>query len=434
MRGQSTKDSPRRHTEHGTRNIQGITMSFDTVQDTIHDLRQGKMIILVDDENRENEGDLIVAGEKITPELVNFMIRQAGGYICLAMPAERADRLDLPPMVAQNKARFGTPFGVSFEASSGITTGVSVKERAHSIRAASTEACKPSDLTRPGHIHTLRARAGGVLVRAGHTEGAVDLARLAGLNPCAVTCEVMNEDGSMAKLPQLLEFREKHNLKLCTIADLIHFRHHKERLVERHETVQMPTQFGRFCLHYYKSLVDGQAHLAICKGDIGEMKDGQVVEQTEPVLVRVHSECMTGDVFGSRRCDCGEQLHQAMRMIEKDGGGVVLYMRQEGRGIGLEDKLHAYHLQEKGLDTVEANEELGHAADKRDYGIGAQILKDLGIAKMRLMTNNPKKYAGLEGYGLEIVERVHIEAAPNEDNVEYLTTKKKKLGHMLEDV
>ena len=271
-------------------------------------------------------------------------------------------------------------------------------------------------------------------MRAGHTEGGVDLARLAGLNPCAVTCEVMNEDGSMAKLPQLIEFKEKHGLKLCTIADLIHFRHHKERLIERHETVQMPTHFGRFSLHYYKALVDGQAHLAICKGDVGEMKDGQIVEQTEPVLVRVHSECMTGDVFGSRRCDCGEQLHQALRMVEEADRGVVLYMRQEGRGIGLEDKLHAYHLQEKGMDTVEANEELGHAADMRDYGIGAQILKDLGITKMRLMTNNPKKYAGLEGYGLEIVERVHIEVPPNEDNVEYLTTKKTKLGHMLEDV
>ena len=409
-------------------------MSFDGIPDAIADLQQGKMILLVDDEKRENEGDLIVAGEKASPEIINFLIRQAGGYVCLAMPAERADRLALPPMVDRNTARFGTPFGVSFEAAEGITTGVSAIERAHSIRVASAASCTPDDLTRPGHIFTLRARAGGVLVRAGHTEGAVDIARLAGLNPCAVTCEVMNEDGSMAKLPQLIEFKNKHNLRLCTIADLIHFRHQKDRLIERHETVQLPTQFGRFTLHYFKSQVDGKAHLAVCKGDVGELKDGQVVEQPEPVLARVHSECMTGDVFGSMRCDCGEQLHQALRMIEAEGKGVVLYMRQEGRGIGLEDKLHAYHLQEQGMDTVEANVHLGHEVDNRDYGIGAQILKDLGITQMRLLTNNPLKFAALEGYGLKIVERVHIEVPPNEDNVKYLTTKKEKLGHMLKEV
>ena len=409
-------------------------MSFDGIQDVIRDMCQGKMILLVDDESRENEGDLIVAGEKVTPEIVNFMIRKAGGYVCLAMPAERADGLELPPMVDRNTARFGTPFGISFEAAEEITTGVSASERAHSIRVASAESCQPDHLTRPGHIFTLRARHGGVLVRAGHTEGAVDLARLAGLNPCAVTCEVMNEDGTMAKLPQLVEFKKKHDLRLCTIADLIHFRHRKERLIERHETVQLPTRFGRFKLHYYKSQVDGKAHLAICKGDVGETQDGQTVEQTKPVLARVHSECMTGDVFGSLRCDCGEQLHQALRMIEAEGKGVVLYMRQEGRGIGLEDKLHAYHLQENGMDTVEANVHLGHEVDNRDYGIGAQILKDLGITQMRLLTNNPLKFAALEGYGLQIVERVPIEAPPNEDNVKYLATKKEKLGHLLKEV
>ncbi len=409
-------------------------MTFDTIQDAMQDLREGKMIVLVDDENRENEGDLIMAGEKVSPEAINFMIRHAGGFICLAMPVERADALELPPMCDQNKARFETPFGVSFESATGVTTGVSTADRAQSIRVASSPECKPSDLVRPGHIFSLRARRGGVLVRAGHTEGAVDLARLAGLTPAAVTCEVMNEDGSMAKLPQLMEFKDKHGLRICTIAELIRFRHQKEKLVERHETVQMPTRWGPFTLHLYKCITDGKTHLALCKGGVGEMQEGQVAEQTGPILVRVHSECLTGDVLGSLRCDCGEQLHEAMRMIEEEGKGVLLYMRQEGRGIGLEEKMHAYHLQEQGLDTVEANEELGHAADMRDYGIGAQILKDLGISKMRLMTNNPKKYAGLEGYGLEVVERVHIEAYPNPENERYLATKKAKLGHMLKHV
>ena len=409
-------------------------MTLDPIQTAIDDLRDGKMIVLVDDENRENEGDLIMAGEKVSPEAINFMIRNAGGYICLAMPLDRADALGLPPMCDENRARFETPFGVSFEAASGVTTGVSTHDRARSIQVASDGDCAPEDLVRPGHINTVRARRGGVLVRAGHTEGGVDLTRLAGLAPAAVTCEVMNEDGSMAKLLELTEFKDKHGLHICSIADLIKFRHREERLVERHETVQMPTRWGRFILHYYKSIVDGKAHLALCKGDVGEVVNGHVIEQAETVLVRVHSECMTGDVFGSLRCDCGQQLHHAMEMIEEEGKGVLLYMRQEGRGIGLEEKMHAYHLQEQGLDTVEANEELGHAADMRDYGIGAQILKDLGICKMRLMTNNPKKYAGLEGYGLEVVERVHIEVTPNEDNVKYLSTKKAKLGHILKNV
>ncbi len=409
-------------------------MSFDSIEDAIRDLAEGRMIILVDDENRENEGDLIMAGQKVTPEAINFMIQHAGGFICLAMPAARADALELPPMWQENKARFGTPFGVSFEAAEGITTGVSAADRAHSIRTASRPDCQPDDLVRPGHIFSLRARLGGVLVRAGHTEGSVDLVRLAGFTPCAVTCEIMNPDGSMAKLPQLLEFKEKHGLRLCTIADLIRFRHQEEKLVTRHETVQLPTRWGRFTLHLYKSLVDGQSHLALCKGGVGDEENGRVVPQTEPVLVRVHSECLTGDALGSLRCDCGEQLARAMEMIENEGKGVLLYMRQEGRGIGLEDKMHAYHLQEQGLDTVEANVRLGHPPDLRDYGIGAQILKDLGVSEMRLMTNNPRKYAGLEGYGLKVVERVPIEAPPNENNRRYLATKKEKLGHLLDQV
>ena len=409
-------------------------MSFDPTQAAIEDMQQGKMIVLVDDERRENEGDIVMAAELVTADAINFMIRHAGGYICLAMPEAHADRIDLPPMVSNNRARFETPFGVSFDSAAGVTTGVSADDRAHSIRVACSDGCQPDDLARPGHIFPLRARSGGVLVRTGHTEGAVDLARLAGVGTCAVTCEVMNPDGSMAKLPDLIEFCHKHGLKLCTIADLIKFRHRKERLIERKETVNLPTRFGRFKLHSYKSLVDGKIHLAICKGGVGDVVDDAVIQQAEPVLVRVHSECMTGDVFGSARCDCGDQLIEALCMIEEQGKGVVLYMRQEGRGIGLADKLHAYHLQDKGLDTVEANEELGHAADVRDYGIGAQILKDLGITHMRLMSNNPMKFSALEGYGLEIVERVPIEIPPNDDNRRYLSTKKKKLGHMLEDV
>ncbi len=410
-------------------------MHFSSIQEIVQEIRDGKMVIVVDDASRENEGDLTIAAEKITPQIINFMLSHARGILCLAIAPEIAEALNLPPMVPNNNARFETPFTVSIDARNGITTGVSAEDRATTILTAIGRDAKPEDLVRPGHIFPLKARAGGVLVRTGHTEGAVDLAKLAGLRPASVICEIMDENGQMAKLPELKKFAEKHNLKICTIADIIKYRREKERLIEKKVAVNLPTVYGNFKLHLYRSYIDDYLHLALCYGDIGSTDDSFTPQQQEPVLVRVHDECLTGDVFGSLRCDCGEQLHNSLRVIQKEGKGVVLYMRQEGRGIGLENKLHAYALQEtEGLDTVEANEKLGFLPDKRDYGIGAQILKDLGITKMRLLTNNPRKFKALEGYGLEIVERVSIPITPRKENLRYLEAKKRKLGHIIEGI
>jgi 3,4-dihydroxy 2-butanone 4-phosphate synthase/GTP cyclohydrolase II len=409
-------------------------MPFNTIQEVVEDLRQGKMIILVDDANRENEGDITIAAEKITPETINFMLTHARGIICLAINAELAEKLELYPMVSNNTSSFQTPFTVSIDARSGITTGVSSKDRATTILTTLGDKTTAGDLVRPGHVFPLKAQRGGVLVRTGHTEGAVDLTRISGLKPAAVICEIMTEDGNMAKLPELKKFAEKHHLKICTIADIIKYRHEQERLIEKRVTVKLPTMYGNFTLHLYRSFVDEYLHLALCLGIGNESGNEPSPLHTEPVLVRVHDECLTGDIFGSLRCDCGEQLHNTLKILQETGKGILLYMRQEGRGIGLENKLHAYLLQEKGLDTVEANEKLGLPADKRDYGIGAQILRDLGVTKMRLLTNNPKKFAALAGYGLEIVERVPIVIEPKEENKDYLRTKKEKLGHIIEKV
>ncbi|GJQ49188.1 MAG: bifunctional 3,4-dihydroxy-2-butanone-4-phosphate synthase/GTP cyclohydrolase II [Candidatus Kuenenia stuttgartiensis] len=407
-------------------------MQFNSIQEVIEDLRNGKMTILIDDESRENEGDLILAAERVTPEAINFILTHARGILCLAINAKRAEELDFYPMVSNNTSSFQTPFTVSVDAAREISTGVSSKDRATTILTAIDDNATAEDFVRPGHIFPLKAHNGGVLVRAGHTEGAVDLTRIAGLKNAAVICEIMREDGNMAKLPDLKKFAEKNNLKICTIADIIKYRHEQERLIEKRVTAKLPTIYGEFILHLYRSFVDEYLHLALCL-EVGS-KDINTPSpmQNEPILVRVHDECLTSDVFGSLRCDCGEQLHNALKIIKENGKGVLLYMRQEGRGIGLENKLHAYHLQDKGLDTVEANEKLGLPVDKRDYGIGAQILRDLGITKMRLLSNNPKKFAALAGYGLEIVERVPIVVEPNAENQKYLRTKKEKLGHMIE--
>lgn len=409
-------------------------MRFNTIQEAVEDLKQGKMVILIDDENRENEGDLIIAAEKITPEVVNFMLMHARGIVCIAIDAERAEKLNLYPMVSNNTSNFQTPFTISVDARKNITTGVSSKDRATTVLTILDDKTTPEDLVRPGHMFPLKAQKGGVLVRTGHTEGAVDLTRIAGLKQAAVICEIMTEDGNMAKLPELRKFAEKYHLKICTIADIIKYRHEQERLIEKRVTVKLPTIYGNFTLHLYRSFVDEYLHLALCLGVGNESGTSPSPLHMEPVLVRVHDECLTGDIFGSLRCDCGEQLHNTLRMIQENGKGVLLYMRQEGRGIGLENKLHSYLLQENGLDTVEANEKLGFPADKRDYGIGAQILRDLGITKMKLLTNNPKKFAALAGYGLEIVERISIATEPKEENKHYLRTKKEKLGHMIEIV
>ena len=399
-------------------------MTVNTIEEAIEDYRAGKIIILTDDEDRENEGDLCMAAQMVTPAAINFMATHGRGLICLTMTAEQIEKLKLPMMVRENRSPFETAFTVSIEARSGVTTGISAADRAHTIQTAVRLDVKPEDIISPGHIFPLRAKPGGVLVRTGQTEGSVDLARLAGLRPSAVICEIMNEDGTMSRMPDLKIFAKKHDLKIVTIADLIAYRLRMDTLVHRAAVTRMPTRHGgEFTAIVYTNDVDKYEHLALVKGDI---------TPEEEVLVRVHSECLTGDVFGSMRCDCGQQLKAAMQMVEKAGKGVILYMHQEGRGFGLVNKLKAYALQDGGLDTVEANKKLGFKADLRDYGIGAQILRDLGVRRMKLITNNPKKIVGLEGYGLEVVDRMSIEIEPDPENLKYLQCKKDKLGHMLD--
>jgi len=400
----------------------GADSPFSSIEEAIEDIKAGKIIVVCDDEDRENEGDLTMAAQFATPDAINFMAMYGRGLICMTLTPEKCIELDLPQMVQNNEATFSTAFTVSVEARHGVTTGISAADRAHTIQTAIKPGAKPSDLVQPGHVFPLRAKPGGVLERTGQTEAGVDLARLAGLEPAGVICEIMNEDGTMSRVPDLVPYCKKHNLKMITVADLIKYRRKNEKLVQRVADARLPTRFGDFRAIGFRSLLDNEEHVALVKGDV----DG-----AENVLVRVHSECLTGDVFHSMRCDCGEQLYHALRMIEEDGKGVLLYMSQEGRGIGILNKLRAYELQEQGMDTVQANEELGFPADLRDYGIGAQILVDLGLTTIRQMTNNPKKIKGLEGYGLKIVERVPIEMPPQCENVAYLATKKAKMGHIL---
>lgn len=396
-----------------------------TIEEAIEDIRQGRMVILVDDEDRENEGDLCMAAEKITPDEINFMAKYGRGLICLSLTAERCDQLGLPMMVDRNTSPYQTGFTVSIEAAKGVTTGISAADRATTVHVAVAPDAGPSDLVRPGHIFPLRARNGGVMVRVGQTEGSVDLARMAGLMPAGVICEIMDDDGTMARMPSLEVFSQQHGIGICTIADLVAYRTRTERFVRKAAETVIPTQYGGdFRIIAYENNIDDMTHIAMVKGTIDPEK---------PILVRVHSECMTGDIFGSMRCDCGEQLHKAMETMAREGAGVILYLRQEGRGIGLVNKLRAYELQRKqGLDTVEANIRLGFKDDLRDYGIGAQILADLGVRRMRLLTNNPKKIVGLDGYGLSVVEQIPIEVVPNEYNAGYLECKKLKMGHTLE--
>jgi 3,4-dihydroxy 2-butanone 4-phosphate synthase/GTP cyclohydrolase II len=398
-------------------------MSLISIEQAIGDIKAGKMVILVDDEDRENEGDLTIAAEKVTPEIINFMARYGRGLICLSMTGEKLDKLNLPMMVKDNTSPFNTGFTVSIEARRGVTTGISAADRATTILTAIADDAKPGDLVRPGHVFPLRARKGGVMVRAGQTEGSVDLARLAGLKPAGVICEIMDEDGSMSRMPSLEVFSKEHDIGICTIADLIEYRMRMESFVHRSAEAVIRTAIaGEFKVVVYENDVDDLLHVALIKGEISPNR---------PILVRVHSECLTGDVFGSLRCDCGDQLHKAMEMMDREGSGILLYMRQEGRGIGLVNKLKAYVLQDQGMDTVEANLELGFQADMRNYGIGAQVLVDLGVKKMRLLTNNPKKIIGLDGYGLSIIEQIPIEIEPNEFNRCYLECKKTKMGHLL---
>lgn len=411
-----------------------MTIEFSEIPEILEYLRQGKMIILVDAEDRENEGDLVCAAEKVTPEIVNFMATYGRGLICTPLTREKCNSLGLYPQAVDNTARFGTAFTVSIDAAEGISTGISAADRAHTIQVTIADDAKPDDLARPGHIFPLQACDGGVLVRAGQTEGAVDLMRLASLKPAAVICEVMNEDGSMARVPELLAFCEKHNLKIASIAKLIEYRFQRDSQIKRVECVNLPTDYGEFKLIAYESITSPEPHLALCKGMVGQLdEEGNPIEHKEPVLVRVHSECMTGDLFHSQRCDCGYQMITAMKMIEQVGQGALIYLRQEGRGIGLTNKLRAYKLQEQGLDTVDANIKLGFSADKRDYGIGAQICRDLGLKNIRILTNNPKKISRLEVYGIKIVEQIPIIAEPGKHNVNYLRTKKYRFGHMLDE-
>ena len=398
------------------------TPQFDTIEDCLEDIRQGRMIVVTDDEDRENEGDLVMAAEKVTPDAVNFMAKHGRGLVCVPTTESHLKTLGIGRMVSENRENFKTDFMVTVDARVGITTGISAYDRARTIRALCDPRATADDLVQPGHVFPLQAREGGVLRRAGHTEASVDMVKMAGLFPAAVICEILHEDGTMARLPELLKFKDKFELKICTIRDLIEYRRTREKLVAKEQEVALPTPFGEFKLHLYRSLVDGQHHAALTMGNVAG-KPG--------VLVRVHSECLTGDVFGSQRCDCGPQLHDAMSRIAHEGEGVLVYMRQEGRGIGFANKIHAYALQEDGLDTVEANEKLGFKPDLREYGLGAQILTDLGLHSIRLLTNNPKKVVGLEGFGLQIVEQLPIKSEPTRHNEKYLETKRTKLGHKL---
>ena len=409
---------------------------FCTIPEALDELKAGRFIILVDDEDRENEGDLVCAAELVTPEMINFMIRQAAGKLCLALTAQTCENLHLYPQTSENTAQHGTAFTISVDAGPefGVTSGVSAQDRCRTIQRCIAADAKSTDLRRPGHISPLKAKNGGVLVRAGHTEASVDLTQLAGLKSAGVIIEILRETGEVARLPDLLEFSNKHGLKICTIASLIEYRLQRERSIMRIESIPLENEFGRWTLHAYASVLDGEPHVALCMGDLGRhTEEGEPRQVEHPVLVRVHSQCLTGDVFGSLRCDCGDQLERAMKAIAEAGEGAIIYLRQEGRGIGLTNKLHAYRLQDEGLDTVEANEKLGFPADKRDYGIGAQILRDLGLRRLRILTNNPKKICRLEVYGLEIVEQRPIQVPANPHNRRYLETKRTKMGHLLDD-